>query len=83
MVGEENIFPGRKNKNRLKEMREQGFGERSFVNPNSPYRNRVNGVTARVQAAQENQSNQSHYDLKNKKCLKCHKKFLNGSLKKS
>ena len=25
MVGEENIFPGRKNKNRLEEMREQGF----------------------------------------------------------
>ena len=38
----------RKNKNRLKEMREQGFGERSFVNPNSPYRNRVNGQKQRT-----------------------------------
>ena len=64
-------------------MRAQGFGENSFVNQNSPYRNRVNGVTARGQAATENMDNQKNYDLKNKKCLKCQKKFLNGILNKS
>ena len=76
-------YPGRANKDRLQEMRAQGFGENSFVNKNSPYRNRVNGVTARGQAATENMDNQKNYDLRNKKCLKCQKKFLNGILKKS
>ena len=46
--------PGRLNRNRLAEMVQLGFGERSFVNPNSPYRSRVNGVTARLQASKEN-----------------------------
>ena len=76
-------FPGRTNINRLDEMRAQGFGESSFINQNSPYRKRTNGVTARGQAAKENEENQKNYDLKNKKCLKCKKKFLNGNLKKS
>ena len=59
----EGDYPGRANKDRLQEMRAQGFGENSFVNQNSPYRNRVNGVTARGQAATENLDNQKNYDL--------------------
>ena len=64
-------LPGRTNTNRLVELQELGFGERSFSFQNSPYRNRIIGQTARVQALQENLQNQPNFDLKNKKCLKC------------
>ena len=39
----EGNYPGRTNRDRLEELRAQGFGENSFINQNSPYRNRVNG----------------------------------------
>ena len=77
---ESSIVPIR---NRLEEMTRLGFGERSFTLPNSPYTGRVIGITARVQARKEHETKQNEYNLKNKKCLKCNKKFLNGVLKKS
>ena len=45
-------------KNRLEEMQRQGFGERSSALQRSPYRNKIQGQTARVQASRENQQNQ-------------------------
>ena len=68
---------------RLLEIQDLGFGERSFVNPNSPFRGRVVGITSRVQARVTNVAQQVEYNLKGKQCLKCHKRFLNGAFKKS
>ena len=65
--------PGRVNRNRLEELVSLGYGESSFTIPNSPYRSRINGITATVQASQENRVLQKNFDLKNKKCLKCQK----------
>ena len=79
----ENEFPGRLHINRLQEMLDQGLGEHSFRIQNSPYKNRVVGQSAKVTASILNNENQQKYDFKNKKCLKCKRKFINGVLKKS
>ena len=64
-------------------MWDQGLGEHSFRVQNSPYQNRVVGQSAKVTASILNNENQQKYDFKNKKCLKCKRKFINGALKKS
>lgn len=84
IVDEADFMPGRTSstKNRLQEFEALGMGQRSFVYE-SPYSNRTNGVTARVQASQDNREKQKQYDLSGKNCVDCGKGFRNGDALKS
>ena len=84
LVEEDDFMPGRTSstKNRLQEFESLGMGQRSFAY-NSPYSKRTNGVTARVQASQDNREKQKEYDLTGKTCVDCGKGFRNGDRLKS
>ena len=76
-------MPGRSGeRNRLAELQNLGLGEKSFSYV-SPFSGRKTGLTARMQASQDNRKAQEQYTLKGKSCLKCGKQFVDGALLKS
>ena len=81
--GQEDNMPGRDGRrDRLEELQALGFGMRSFGYV-SPYNGRKNGITARMQASEENREAQIGYELRGKKCQKCKKPFRDGATLKS
>ena len=76
-------MPGRNGeRNRLVELQTMGLGQKSF-SYSSPFKGRKTGLSARMQASQENRTAQELYDLRGKACLKCEKRFVDGALLKS
>ena len=76
-------MPGRGGeRNRLVELQNLGFGQISFTY-SSPFNGRKSGLSARMQASQDNRKTQEQYNLKGKSCLKCGKRFKDGALLKT
>ena len=79
----DDAMPGRSGeRNRLPELQNLGFGLKSFSYA-SPFNGRKTGLSARMQASQDNRTAQEQYSLKGKFCLKCKKQFVDGAQLKS